>query len=200
MTPNDNSVNYISKAFLENAYKQLNEFKNSSYDNILKLTQDFYKIEKAFKCSLLTGNNKACEGLIELYDEVIKKTPDYELQNINIRQFRDIMVLVGRGLKNEKCVNTSLLSYNEKFLTPSVIAQVKAIKNCQNQNIKNPFVFKEDKIIDNFNQTLNNISCIYPPTKYFPLLSLTLLDEQDEIDENEVELITLKESSFYNIS
>ncbi|MGX6960928.1 MAG: hypothetical protein ACIPMY_07020 [Rickettsia endosymbiont of Pentastiridius leporinus] len=109
MTPNDNSVNYISKAFLENAYKQLNEFKNSSYDNILKLTQDFYKIEKAFKCSLLTGNNKACEGLIELYDEVIKKTPDYELQNINIRQFRDIMVLVGRGLKNEKCVNTSLL-------------------------------------------------------------------------------------------
>ncbi len=43
--------------------------------------------------------------------------PDYELQNINITQFRDIMVLVGRELKNEKCINTSLLSLdiNEKF-------------------------------------------------------------------------------------
>ncbi len=38
--------------------------------------------------------------------------PNYELQNINITQFRDIMVLVGRELKHEQCINTSLLSVN----------------------------------------------------------------------------------------
>ena len=35
--------------------------------------QDFHKTEKTFKCALFTGNNNACEGLLELYDAAIKK-------------------------------------------------------------------------------------------------------------------------------
>ncbi|WP_392506525.1 hypothetical protein ACE5D9_01700 [Rickettsia sp. 2024-CO-Wats] len=113
--------------------------------------QDFYKIEKAFKCTLFTGNNNACEGLVEVYDEVIKKMPNYELQNINITQFRDIMVLVGRELKHGKCINTSLLSVNinEKFLKPSVVTHVKTIEICQQQNSEDPFAINESEI---FNQ------------------------------------------------
>ncbi|MCZ6884193.1 MAG: hypothetical protein O7C68_05005 [Rickettsia endosymbiont of Ixodes ricinus] len=42
----------MSQAFCKNASKQLKEFKNLSYDNICTLTQDFLKIEKAFKCAL----------------------------------------------------------------------------------------------------------------------------------------------------
>ncbi|CEO17681.1 hypothetical protein RMONA_06625 [Rickettsia monacensis] len=72
--PQENSnPSYTSQAFLTNAYKQLNEFKKLSSNNIRTLMQDFYKIEKAFKCALFTGNNNACEGLVELYDEIIKK-------------------------------------------------------------------------------------------------------------------------------
>ncbi|MEY4463230.1 MAG: hypothetical protein RLZZ81_201 [Pseudomonadota bacterium] len=183
--PQENN-NSKSQAFLANAYKQLKEFKNLSSDNIRTLTQDFLKIEKAFKCALFTGNNNASEGLVELYDEVIKKMPNYELQNINITQFRDIMVLVGRELENEKCINTSLLSIDidEKFLKPSVVAHVKTIEICQKQNSENPFAINEDKIIENFNLTLDNIPCIYIPIDYSKLVSSIT------IDENEVEIIT----------
>ncbi|BBJ31447.1 hypothetical protein RAS_05560 [Rickettsia asiatica] len=115
-----------------------------------------------------------CEGLglVELYDEVIKKIPDYELQNINIIQFRDIMVLVGRELKNEKCIKTSLLSIDidEKFLKPSVIAHIKAIEICQKQNSKNPFAINKNKIIDNFNFTLDSL-CISITIDYSELIS-----------------------------
>lgn len=209
MIQDDNPVNFVSKAFFKNAYEQLNKFKNLSYDDIRILMKDFYRTEKAFKCSLFTGNNKACEGLVELYDEVIKKMPNYELQNINITQFRDIMILVGRELENEKCINTSLLLGNERFIKPSVIAQVMAIKICQHQNSKNPFAVNEDIIIDNFNQTLNNIPCIYVPIDSSSLVSSAPLNKKDiivpniieltGIDENEVELIILKESDFCNI-
>ncbi|MCC8406243.1 MAG: hypothetical protein LN560_01210 [Rickettsia endosymbiont of Sceptobius lativentris] len=143
--PQENS-NSKSQEFLINAYKQLNEFKKFSSRNI---SEDFLKTEKTFKCALFTGNNNACEGLVELYDEVIKKMPDYELKNINITQFRDIMVLVGRELNNEK------------FFKPSVVTHVKAIEICQKQNSNNPFAVNEDKIIANFNLTLNNFPCIY---------------------------------------
>ncbi|HJD55713.1 MAG TPA: hypothetical protein LFW21_03575 [Rickettsia endosymbiont of Pyrocoelia pectoralis] len=188
MTQSDDSLNFVSKAFLENAYKQLNEFKNLSCDDIRILMKGFFKTEKAFKCSLFIGNNQAFEGLIELYDEAIRKIPNYELQTTNITQLRDIMVLVGRGLEDKKCVATSLLSDDEKFLAPSVIAQVKAIKICQSKNSKNPFVVNEDKIIDNFNQTLNNISFIYPPDYSDPAPSIPL-NKQDGIDQNIIELI-----------
>ncbi|MCC8467344.1 MAG: hypothetical protein LN589_01135 [Rickettsia endosymbiont of Eriopis connexa] len=101
--PQENSTpSSRSQAFLQNAYEQLNEFKKLSSDNIRTLIQDFHKTEKTFKCALFTGNNNACEGLLELYDAAIKKIPKYELQNINITKFRDITVLVGRELKNEK--------------------------------------------------------------------------------------------------
>lgn len=115
-----------------------------------------------------------CEGLglVELYDEVIKKIPDYELQNINIIQFRDIMVLVRRELKNEKCIKTSLLSIDidEKFLKPSVITHIKAIEICQKQNSKNPFAINKNKIIDNFNFTLDSL-CISITIDYSELIS-----------------------------
>ncbi|HJD60217.1 MAG TPA: hypothetical protein LFW20_06205 [Rickettsia endosymbiont of Omalisus fontisbellaquei] len=168
MPQENNDSSYVSQAFLQNAYEQLKEFKNLSSDNIRTLTQDFLKIEKAFKCALFTGNNNASEGLVELYDEVIKKIPDYELQNINITQFRDIMVLVGRELENEKCINTSLLSgdINAKFLKPSVVTHVKTIEICQKQNSNNPFAVNEDKIIKEFNLTLNNFPYIYVPENY----------------------------------
>ncbi|KHO02969.1 hypothetical protein [Rickettsia felis] len=70
--PRENS-NSKSQEFLINAYEQLNEFKKLSSDNSRTLMLDFHKTEKTFKCALFTGNNNACEGLLELYDEVIKK-------------------------------------------------------------------------------------------------------------------------------
>ncbi|MCZ6902212.1 MAG: hypothetical protein O7C59_11140 [Rickettsia endosymbiont of Ixodes persulcatus] len=71
------------------------------------------------------------------------------------------MVLVRRELENEKCTNTFLLSnINEKFFKPSVVVHVEAIKICQQQNSTNPFAIIEDKIIENFNLTLNNLPCI----------------------------------------
>ncbi len=176
--PQENS-NSKSQEFLINAYKQLNEFKKFSSRNI---SEDFLKTEKTFKCALFTGNNNACEGLVELYDEVIKKMPDYELKNINITQFRDIMVLVGRELNNEKCINTSLLSVkiNEKFFKPSVVAHVKAIELCQKQNSNNPFAVNEDKIIDDFNLTLDRLPCIYVPIDYSELVS-SIPTGEDEV-------------------
>ena len=185
--PQENSTpSSRSQAFLQNAYEQLNEFKKLSSDNIRTLMQDFHKTEKTFKCALFTGNNNACEGLLELFDAAIKEIPKYELQNINITKFRDIMVLVGRELKNEKCIKTSLLSrdIDEKFLKPSVVTHVKAIKICQQQNNNNPFAINEDKIIDNFNLTINNFPCIYVPEKYSELLS----------PEYEVKIITLEDN------
>ena len=103
------------------------------------------------------------------------------------------MVLVGRELKNEKCMNTSLLSVkiNEKFFEPSVVAHVKAIEICQKQNSNNPFAVNEDKIIDDFNLTLDRLPCIYVPIKYSKLVCL--MD-----DENEVKIIA-SEDSWYNI-
>ncbi|CEO17680.1 hypothetical protein RMONA_06620 [Rickettsia monacensis] len=111
--------------------------------------------------------------------------PDYELQNINITQFRDIMVLVRRELKNEKCINTSLLSLdiNEKFFKPSVVAHVKAIEICQKQNSEDPFVINEYEIIDNFNLTLDSL-CISVTIDYSELVSSIT------IHEDEVKIIT----------
>ncbi len=177
--PQENS-NSKSQEFLINAYKQLNEFKKFSSRNI---SEDFLKTEKTFKCALFTGNNNACEGLVELYDEVIKKMPDYELKNINITQFRDIMLLVGRELNNKKCINTSLLSVkiNESFFEPSVVAHVKAIEICQKQNSNNPFTVNEDKIIDDFNLTLDRLPCIYVPIEYSELVCLIPTGEDEVI-------------------
>ncbi|AFC71188.1 hypothetical protein [Rickettsia australis] len=74
--PQENSApSYASQAFLTNAYEQLKKFKSLSHNNICTLTQNFLKIVKTFKCVLFTGNNKAFKGLIELYDEAIKKIP-----------------------------------------------------------------------------------------------------------------------------
>ncbi|MFP3013012.1 MAG: hypothetical protein ACEY3D_09055 [Rickettsia sp.] len=102
--------------------------------------------------------------------------------NINITQFRDIMVLVGRELNNEKCINTSLLSVkiNEKFFKPSVVAHVKAIELCQKQNSNNPFAVNEDKIIDDFNLTLDRLPCIYVPIDYSELVS-SIPTGEDEV-------------------
>ncbi|WP_045820735.1 hypothetical protein [Rickettsia felis] len=109
--------------------------------------------------------------------------PNYELQNINITQFRDIMVLVGRELNNKKCMNTSLLSVkiNEKFFKPSVVAHVKAIEICQKQNSNNPFAVNEDKIIANFNLTIDSLPFIYAPTNFSKLIPLIPTNEDEVI-------------------
>ncbi|KJW03074.1 hypothetical protein REIP_1094 [Rickettsia endosymbiont of Ixodes pacificus] len=45
--PQENSnPSYTSQAFLTNAYKQLNEFKKLSSNNIRTLMQDFIKLKK----------------------------------------------------------------------------------------------------------------------------------------------------------
>lgn len=92
------------------------------------------------------------------------------------------MVLVGRELNNEKCINTSLLSVkiNEKFFKPSVVAHVKAIELCQKQNSNNPFAVNEDKIIDDFNLTLDRLPCIYVPIDYSELVS-SIPTGEDEV-------------------
>ncbi|BDU60655.1 hypothetical protein FLA4_10650 [Candidatus Rickettsia kotlanii] len=56
MLQENNNPSYLSQAFLTNAYEQLNGFKKLSSNNISTLMQDFCKIEKAFKCTLFTGN------------------------------------------------------------------------------------------------------------------------------------------------
>ncbi|WP_017442899.1 hypothetical protein [Rickettsia gravesii] len=91
------------------------------------------------------------------------------------------MVLVGRELKHEKYINTSLLSVNinEKFLKPSVVTHVKTIEICQQQNSEDPFTINEDEIITNFNLTLDSLR-IFVTIDYSGLVSSITIDE-DEI-------------------